>query len=90
MRAADLAPLIAVGVYVVVSFILNLKPRVAAAMALGLLLASAIALTMGKKDIAAALATYFYYLLVATLLLTLISRLWKHENREPGNGETDT
>jgi hypothetical protein len=88
MRAAALAPLIAVGVYVVVSFILNLKPRVAAAMALGLLLGSAIALTLGKKDVAAELADFFYYFLVATLLLTLMSRLFKHENREPEDEET--
>jgi hypothetical protein len=89
MNANTLAPLSAVGVYVVISFIMNLKPSVAAAMALGLLLASAIALTMGKTDIATELATYFYYFLVAVLILTVISRPWKHENRKPEDGETD-
>lgn len=90
MSATTLAPLIAVAVYIVISLIFHLKPRVAVAMALGLLLASAIALTAGKTDIAEELATYFYYFLGAGLLLTMIQRMGNSENRDRGEKETDT
>ncbi len=90
MTATDIAPLIAVAVYVIISFIFHLEPRVAVAIALGLLLASAIALTTGKTEMAEELATYFYYFLGAGLLLTMLQRIWNGGNRDRGEEETDT
>ncbi len=90
MSATVLVTLIVVAVYIIISLIFHLEPRVAVAMALGLLIAGAVALTTGKMDLAEELATYFYYFLGAGLLLTMIQRMGNSENKDRGEKEIDT
>lgn len=72
MSAMGIAAMIAVAIHIVLSAIFRLGPEVAIIIALGLLAAAAIALTVGSVDLANQLGTYFFYFLVASVILLLI------------------
>lgn len=81
MPLGEIIVLAAIALYIIMVASFRLEPRVAIAVAFAVLIASAITMLLGMKDLSEQLAIYTFYLLVAGVVLLLI-----HHIREGSKG----
>jgi predicted acyltransferase len=72
MSSLGILVLIGFGIFIATSAVLRLEPRITIRMAIVLLVAAALTLTLGKEDLAEQLALYAYYFLASGAILLLI------------------
>jgi nitrate/nitrite transporter NarK len=66
--------LIGFAIFIAISAVLRLEPRIAMRMAIVLLVAAALTLALGKEDLAEQLALYAYYFLASGAILLLVQK----------------
>lgn len=82
MSLSEIIILALIAFYIIVMACFRLEPRVTIAVALALLIATAITLVWGMRSLADKLASYAFYFLVATVVLLFIDYI----REEPKGG----